>query len=158
MTTNLSQAVNSTIDTAIASASLSALATGGYAITTAGSEINNVPTSGSVVSYDMADLTITLSSAVTAGTGSPTIVVWVLPSVDGTNYPTPPGSTAAAAPPGLSYTFQQVPGVSTSTIVCPNIPIGPYKFRVMIQNNLGVAFPTSTTSTCKLQRRNMQMW
>src|SRR6185437_12378860 len=131
------------------------LANAAYAL---GGAINNTPTAGSVISYDMADLTITLSSAVSAGAGSPNIVVWILPAVDGTNYPSPPGRSAAAAPPGLSYTFPQVPSVSTTTIVCPNIPIPPYNFKVQIQNNIGVAFPSTNTSACQLQRKGVQSW
>lgn len=157
MTTTFSQAVNpSGLDTAIASTSLNAL--GGSGSFALGAAINNVPTPGSVVSYDVADLTITLSSAVTAGAGSPFIAVWILPAVDGTNYPTPPGASAGAAPIGLSYSFQQVPSVSTSTIVCPNIPIPPYNFKVMIQNNLGVAFPATNTSTAQLARKTIANW
>ncbi len=144
-----------TLDTAVAGASMNALTNGSYAL---GSAINNTPTDGSVTSYDMGDLTLTLSSAVTAGAGTPNLVVWILPAVDGTNYPTPPGGSAAAGPPSLSYTFQQVPSVSTSTIVCPNIPVPPCNFKVMIQNNLGVTLPATNTSTCQMQRKTMASW
>lgn len=155
MATTFSQAVNGSLDTAIAGASLNALANGSYAL---GSAINNTPTVGSVVSYDLADLTITLSSAITTGSGSPNIVVWILPAVDGTNYPSPPGGTAAAAPAALSMTFQQIASVSTTTIVCPNIPIPPYNFKVQIQNNLGATLPATNTSTCQMQRRTLTSW
>ena len=154
-TTQLSQLLNGSLDTAVAGSSLNALASGSYAL---GAAINNTPTSGTTVSYDVADLTITLSSAVTAGAGTPNIVVWILPAVDGTNYPNPPGSTAAAASMAHSFTFQQVASVSHSTIVCPNIPIPPYNFKVQIQNNLGVSFPATNTSTCQLQRRSLAWW
>lgn len=155
MTTHFSQSLNSSLDTAIAGSSLNALANGGYAL---GSAINNTPTDGSTISYDLADLTITLSSAVAAGSGTPNLVVWILPAVDGTNYPNPPGSSAAAAPAGLSYSFPLVPSVSTSTIVCPNIPIPPYNFKVQIQNNLGATLPATNTSTCQLQRKTVANW
>lgn len=155
MTVTFSQLVNGSLDTAIAGASLNALANGSYAL---GAAINNVPTAGTTVSYDMGDLTITLSSAVTAGSGNPNLVVWILPAVDGTNYPSPPGASAAAAPLGLSFTFPMVASVSTTTIVCPNIPLPPYNFKVQIQNNLGVAFPATTTSTCQLQRKTVASW
>jgi hypothetical protein len=155
VTVHFSQSLNGSLDTAVAGSSLNALANGAYAL---GAAINNVPTDGTTISYDMGDLTITLSSAVTAGSGAPNIVVWVLPAVDGTNYPTPPGASAAAGPPGLSYTFQQVASVSTSTVVCRDIPIPPYNFKIMIQNNLGVTFPATTTSTCRLQRKTLASW
>ena len=154
-TTHFSQSVNGSLDTAIAGTSLNALTTTSYAL---GSAINNVPTDGTTISYDMADLTITLSSAVTAGSGTPNIIVWILPAVDGTNFPTPPGASAAAAPLSLSYTFGVVASVSTSTIVCPNIPIPPYSFKVQIQQNLGVTLPATNTSTCQLQRKTIANW
>lgn len=155
-TTHVSQAVNGSLDTAIAGASLNALATGSFAL---GAAINNVPVDGTTVSYDMGDLTITLSSGVTTGSGAPNIVVWILPAVDGTNYPNPPGASAAAAPLGLSYTFQMPASTaSTTTIVCMNIPIPPYNFKVQIQNNLGVSFPATNTSTCQLQRKTLASW
>lgn len=155
MTTHFSQSLNASLDTAIAGASLNALANGAYAL---GAAINNTPADGTTISYDMADLTITLSSAVTAGAAPVGITVWILPAVDGTNYPNPPGTTAGAAPSSLSYTFQQVGAVSTSTIVCRDIPIPPYSFMVQIQNNMGVAFPATSTSTAKLQRKTVANW
>jgi hypothetical protein len=154
VTTTFSQAVNGSLDTAIPGSSMNALGIGAYAMGTA---IDNRPTAGSVVSDDMADLTITLSSAVTAG-ATPYLTVWILPAVDGVNYPNPPGATAGAGPLSLSYSFQQVASVSTLTIVCPNIPIPPYLFKLQIQNNLGVAFPSTNTSTCQLQRKTLANW
>lgn len=157
MTTHFSQSLNGSLDTAIAGTSLNALGgSGSYAL---GAAINNTPTDGTTISYDLADLTITLSSAVTAGSGAPYITVWILPAVDGTNYPNPPGSSAAAAPPNLiGGTYQGVPSVSTQTIEVLNIPIPPYNFKVMIQNNLGVALPSTNTSTCQLQRKTLASW
>jgi hypothetical protein len=154
MTTHFSASLHAGLDTAIAGSSLSGLASAAYAL---GVAINNTPTDGTTISYDTGDLTITLSSAVTAGAIA-SVTVWVLPAVDGTNYPTPPGATAGAAPVSLSYTFQLVPSVSTQTIVCPNIPLPPYNFKIMIQNNTGVAWPATTTSTCQLQRRCIANW
>ena len=153
-TVTFSQVLNGSLDTAVAGATMNALANAAYAL---GAAINNTPTAGTTVSYDLGDLTITLSSAVTAGT-APYITVWVLPAVDGTNYPTPPGGSGAAAPLSLSFTFQLVASVSTSTIVCPNIPIPPYNFKFMVQNNLGVAFPATNTSTCQMQRKTVASW
>lgn len=157
MTTHFSQSLNGTLDTAVAGASLNALGgSGSYAL---GSAIANTPTDGTTISYDLADLTITLSSAVTTGTGSPYLSVYILPAVDGTNYPTPPGSSGAAAPMNLlKGTYQGVAGVSTSTIVVTDLQIPPYNFKVLIQNNLGVTFPATTTSTCQLQRKTIATW
>lgn len=156
-TANFSQSVagSPTLDTAVAGASMNALTNASYAL---GSAIDNRPTSGSTVSYDMCDLLIGLSSAVTAGSGSPNITVWILPAIDATNYPSPPGGSAAAAPAGLAYVFPMVASVSTQYIACPNIPIPPYLFKVQIQNNLGVTFPATNTSTCQIQRKGLQSW
>lgn len=134
---------------------MNALANAAYALGTA---INNTPTDGTTIGFDMADLTLTLSSAVTTGASNVYLLVFILPSVDGTNYPTPPGGTAGAAPLHHSYAFDLVASTSTSTIVCPNIPIPPYNYRVMIQNNLGVAFPATNTSTCQMQRKTIANW
>lgn len=157
MTTHFSQSLNGSLDTAVAGTSMNALGgSGSYAISS--SAINNTPTDGTTISYDLADLTITLSSAVTTGSGAPSIIVWILPAVDGTHYPSPPGGSAGAASVSLSYGFAQVASTSTSTIVCPNIPIPPYNFYVQIQNNLGVAFPSTNTSTCQIQRKTVANW
>lgn len=155
MTTKFSQDVNASLDTAIAGTSLNNLADGAYAL---GAAIDNRPTAGSVFSYDLGDLTITLSSAVTAGSGSPYITVWVLPAVDGTNYPSPPGGSAGAAPAGLSQIFPMVASVSTQTIICPDLRLFPYLCKIMILNRLGVAFPATNTSTCQLQRKTTASW
>lgn len=156
MATTISQLTLGSLDTAVAGASMNALGgSGSYAL---GSAINNVPALGTTVSYDMADLTITLSSAVTTGSGVPNVVVFVLPAVDGANYPTPPGGSAGAAPLSLSFTFYQVASTSSSTIVCPNIPIPPCNFKIQIQNNLGVTFPATNTSTCQIMRKTVAQW
>lgn len=156
MTTTFSQAVNGSLDTAVAGTSMNALASGSYAL---GAAIDNRPTAGSVVSYDVADLTITLSSAVTAGSSGPYLSVYILPAVDGTNYPSPPGGTAGAAPTNLlAGTYQGVASTSTQTIVVGNIPIPPQLFKVMILNALGVALPATNTSTCQIQRKTIANW
>lgn len=154
-TTTFSQAVLGSLDTAVAGTALNALAHAGYAL---GAAINNTPTAGSVVSYDLADLTITLSSSVTTG-AAPYLSVYVLPAVDGTNYPSPPGGSAAAAPINLCVgTYQGVAGVATTTMVVTNIPIPPCNFKVMIQNNLNVSLPATNTSTCQVMRKTLQNW
>ncbi|WP_428485933.1 hypothetical protein [Rhodopila sp.] len=155
MTTHFSQSLNSGLDSPFGS--LLGLANGGYQLST--SAIANTPTDGTTISYDMADLVIALSGGgITTGSGAPSVTVWILPAIDGSNYPNPPGATAQAAPVGLSYTFQQVPGVATTLIACPNIPIPPYNFKVMIQNNLGVALPSSGSAVCALQRKTVANW
>ena len=154
-TTHFSQSLNGSLDTAIAGTALNALAIGSYAL---GAAINNTPVDGTTISYDLADLTITLSSAITVGGGAPLLSVWILPAVDATNYPTPPGASAAAAPTNLlAGTYQGVASSVTQTIIVTNLPIPPYSFMVMIQNYIGT-FPSTNTSTCQLQRKTLANW
>lgn len=137
-----------TADTAVAGSLMNALATGAY--TQPGTAINNT-----VGLYLYGDLSITLSSAVSVPSGGlPTISVWLLPSLDGgTTYPLPPGNAAAAPPANLLVgTMAMVPGVSTSSMVLRGIVLPPSFFKILIQNNLGVAFPSTSTSTCSLYR------
>lgn len=156
-TSHASQSTNGlALDTAIAGTSLNGLTNTSYAI---GAAINNTPTDGTTISYDLADFTLTLSSAVTTGSGSPYLSVYFLPAVDGTNYPTPPGATAGAAPQNyLVGTYQGVASTSTSTISVLNCVCPQYNFKVMVQNNLGVTLPATNTSACQLQRRTSAFW
>lgn len=156
-TTHFSQSLAGSLDTAVASTSMNALGgSGSYAL---GAAINNTPTDGTTVSYDLADFTITLSSAVTTGSGAPYLAIYILPQVDATNYPAPPGGSAGAAPANLlAATYQAVASTSTTTMVVRDIPIPPGNFKVMIQNNLGVAFPSTNTSTCQIQRKTVANW
>jgi len=136
-------------DTAIASASLNALGgSGSYAL---GAEIDN--TTGL---YLLGDLVITLSSAVSVPAGAPNVIVWILPAPDG-SYPVPPGTTAGAASVSLiAGTIVMVPSVSTSKMVCRGLVLPPSKFKIQIQNNLGIAFPSTSTGTCLLYRYGEQ--
>ena len=156
-TTHFSQSTNGlALDTAIAGSSLNALTSGSYAM---GAAINNTPTDGTTISYDLADFTMTFSSAITTGSGAPYLSIYLLPEVDATSYPTPPGATAGAAPANyLVGTYQGVASTSTSTISVLNLPIPPYNFKIMIQNNLGVTFPATNTSTCQVQRKTTATW
>jgi hypothetical protein len=155
-TTHFSQSLNGSLDTAIAGTSLNGLTTTSYAL---GAAINNTPTDGTTISYDLADLTITLSSSITTGSGTPYLSVYILPEVDATNYPSPPGASANPAPANyLAGTYQGVASTSTTTISVLNLPIPPYNFKVMIQNVLGQTFPATNTSTCQLQRKTVANW
>lgn len=148
MTSLLFQAYHAA-DTAVAGTSLNALATAGYAM---GAAIDN--------SADLltdADLLIVLSSAVTAGATNPNVSVWVLPAIDGTNYPTPPGGTAGAAPNNLWVGSIIVPASSSvSALTLRGILIPPCLFKVQIQTNLGVTLPATNTSTCQLYRYGLK--
>ena len=69
----------------------------------------------------------------------------------------PPGNAQAVAPANLLVgTISMIASTSTSYMVLRGIVLPPSKFKINIQNNLGVAFPTSSSSTCLLYRYNEQ--
>jgi hypothetical protein len=152
-TTNFSQSVAGALDTAIPFASINNLATGGYAI---GAAIDNRPTLGTTISYDLADLRIPITSATPIAGGY--LTVSILPSIDGTNYASP--NAASAAAPSLAVKTYQAANVATTEIVITDIPIGPYLFKVHVQNNLGVPISAtqSAAGNAQLQRRTMANW
>lgn len=149
-TTNVSQDIL-TIDTAIASGSISALATAGFAL---GAAIDNRPTTGATVSADLGDLRIPINSvSPTAGT---TLTVYVLEAIDGgtTNYASP--NAASAAPPNLARGTYIAPGGAITELVITNIPLGPYSLKILIQSNLGLAITASANA--QLQRKLIRQW
>ena len=149
MTTTTFSVVNNSADTAIASATMNSLANGAYAL---GAAINNSPTSGSVIGYDDADLYIQLASAVTTAAGAPNIVVWILPTYDGSVYP----PTSAGSPTYLSRTFMFAASTSTTLLALTGLRslILPITFKVQILNNLGVAFPASGNNAYLVRKTN----
>lgn len=150
-TTTFSHGLNGSLDTAVASGSISTLTDGSYAI---GSAIDNRPTAGSVVSYDRGDLRIPISSATPTAGGY--LAVYILPAIDGgtSNYASP---NAASAPPGsLQVGIYQAANAATTEIAVLDIPIPPYSFKVLILNKLGVSITASANA--QLQRRTVQNW
>jgi hypothetical protein len=150
-TTTFSQGLAGALDTAIASGSISSLTTGSYAI---GSAIDNRPTAGSVVSYDLADLRIPINSA-TPTTGG-FLAVYILPAIDGgtTNYASP--NAASAAPQSLIRATYTAAAAATTEIAILDIPIPPYSFKVLIQQVLGVSITAS--GNAQMQRKTLQNW
>ena len=134
-----------TADTAVAGATMNTLTSGSFAL---GSAIDN-----SSSKYLWGDLELVLSSSVTAGSGNPTVDVYLLPAVDGTNYPTPPGGSGAAAP--ATYLVGSIVANASAGITVGHllrIPLVPQNFKIMIKNVLGASFPATNTSTLKLYR------
>ena len=148
--TQLDWSAYNSADTAVAGASMNALGgSGSYALGAAIDNSSNL--------YTDADLLIILSSGVTSGTGSPYVTVFLLPAIDGSNYPTPPGGSAGAAPANLVVGTIIVPAsVTTTNLVLRGVIIPPCLFKIQIQNNLGIAFPATNTSTCQLFRYRLQ--
>jgi hypothetical protein len=150
-TTTYSQSINGSLDTAVASGSISTLTDGSYAI---GSAIDNRPTSGSVVSYDLGDLRIPINSATPTSGGY--VKVYILPAIDSgtSNYASP--NSAAAAPENLAKGVFFAVNAATTEIAVLDIPIPPYSFKVLIQNKLGVSITAS--SNAQMQRKTLQSW
>lgn len=133
--------------TAVAGASMNALADAAYAM---GAAIDNTVTSNG---YLYGDLDLVLSGSVTAGANAPHVAVFLLPTLDGTNYPTPPGGTAGATPGTyLVGTMHAQPSAGFTVGIIRGIVLPPFSFRIAIQNSLGVAFPSGTGSLCRLYR------
>lgn len=116
--------------------------------------IDNRPTVGSVISYDLADLRIALSGNPVLGAGG-YLGVSIFPAIDGgtVNYASP--NAAIAGPPSLMVKSYQSPNAATSEIVVTDIPIGPYSFKVHVYNWLGTSI---TVTSAQLQRRTMASW
>jgi len=95
----------------------------------------------------LCDIWLKLNSAVTAGSGSPRWDIYIIRAPDGTNAPTPPGTSAALTPgqyfagsilanPSASFTSGSLAGVV--------LPAG--KFLVTAQNNLGATTPADNSA------------
>lgn len=129
-------------DTLMVGASMNALGLAAYASSAqnSGAPIDNTTTLALYM-----DIGLTLSSAVTCGSGAAFVSVWLIPSLDGgTSYPTPPGTSATAPPAGmLAGNIQAVAGASFTSGVLRGVVIPPGKYHTVMQNNLGVAFPST---------------
>lgn len=129
-------------DTAVAGTTMNAQANAAF---TYGAEIDN--SSGL---YLYGDLTLALSSAVTS-VAPAYLSVFLIPNID-TNY------VASSGNPGASYL------VGTGSFTAGSIQymqvrgliLTPNKFKIVLQNNLGVAFPSTNTSVCSLYRYGEQ--
>jgi hypothetical protein len=124
--------------TLIAGTSLNNLSSGSWA--TSGSTLLDNGTNKD----QLADIQIILPSAITAGAGSPRLDVYIIRVPDGTNAPTPPG-TSAGATPGQYFAGSILANASASFTggVLPGVTLPAGKFLVTVQNNFGAATPTS---------------
>ncbi|MDB5849795.1 MAG: hypothetical protein JWP29_3547 [Rhodoferax sp.] len=135
--------VYNTADTAVAGATMNALANGAYAY---GAEIDN-----STGLYLYGDLELALSSAVTS-VAPAFLSVFIIPNVGTGNY------VASAGNPGSSYLrgTGSFAGGSIQFMQVQGLILTPGKFKIVIQNNLGVALPATSTSVCSLYRYGEQ--
>lgn len=145
-------------DTAVASSDLNALASGTAAANyKLGSGINN----GGTASYYYGDLEIVFrdgtpaDTTITTGSGAPFLDVYIIPSADGgTRYATTNGSTTAGptASNFLARRFEPPASTALGIIIVPRLVLPAGYFKVMINNQLGVSFPSTNNSLCRLYR------
>lgn len=146
MTSTAKWTAYGTADTLMVGASMNALANAAYASSAqnSGTPIDNTTTLALYM-----DIMLTLSSAVTCGSGLAYVSVYLVPSLDGgTTYATPPGTSATAPAPGLLVgNISAVGGASFTSGVLRGVVIPPGKYHTVIQNNLGVTLPATNTCT-----------
>lgn len=141
MATTLELTAYNTADTAVAGTSLNALANAAYAY---GAEIDN-----STALYLYGDIAITLSSAVTS-VAPAYFSIFLIPNING-NY------VASSGNPGTSYWQGNFVGAAGSITNLQIVGLRlTQKFKIVVQNNLGVALPATNTSTCQLYRYGQQ--
>jgi hypothetical protein len=103
--------------------------------------------------YEYADIELALNSDVTCGAGSPYVKVYIVPATDGTNYPNPPSGSGAVPENYFVGTISANASATFRRGILMGVVLPPSKFKVAIEQVLGVAFP-ATTNTVKLYRYN----
>ena len=103
--------------------------------------------------YPWMDLEVNLAS-LTPGAGSPSIVVWINLSLDGTNYEKVPDGSSGDKPPDAIFPLE-ASVAQESRIVVSNIPIPPLKFKLVLKNASGVAL-AATGNTLSYNRHYAQ--
>lgn len=150
-----------TADTAIASSDLNALASGTAAANfKLGAAIDNTR-SGSTLGWPLGDLELVFRDAtpadatITAGSGSPFLAVYIIPSLDGgTRYATTNAAQTAGptSPQYLSATIQVPASAAVGTLIARGLVLPPGFFKIMINNQLGASFTASNNNLCRLYR------
>jgi hypothetical protein len=125
-----------------------------------GSEVNSLASTNGVIAATQQDngpnldlymdLSISLGS-VTSGAGAPTIGFYMYPlNQDGTSYGDGAFGTSAAGPPPGAYLVGNIPVIPSVTGVITGmlrrIELPPGKFKLVIQNNAGVALASSANT------------
>lgn len=130
-----------TLFDSIMTTGLNALANNGYA-TSAASPINN---GDSANRFFYMDLELDLSAASSAVSASAARVdIYIIPAPGGTNFPTPPGTSAAAT--SVAYWQGSIIPVPSATFTRGSVSgliLPPCHFAIVLQNVLGVAFPAT---------------
>lgn len=91
-----------------------------------------------------------LVDAGTVTAGAEVAEVYILPKMDGSNYPD--GSTSLTPPaPNLAAKFFAPATTGQQRMVVPRIPIGPFDLRFLLVNTGANAFSSATTHTLKVE-------
>lgn len=107
--------------------------------------------------YMFADLEVTQGGAVTSSGLDARIDVYLVPTYDGTNYPTPGGATTFTGTQyvGVISSVETVGTVAVTSFTngtLRRIMLPPTKFKIGMVNELGASFNSSVT--VKLRRYN----
>jgi hypothetical protein len=125
---------------------LNALADAGQAVTTA------IDNSSTLDLYDDVELAVTFASAPTAGK---TVALFLLPSVDGSNYGDGDASTANT-PSHFVGTFVARAVGTAQRLMLRGVQLPPGLFKYQLINNSGVAF-TASGHTLTRRPYNLQV-
>ena len=141
------------VSDAVTIASLSSLASAAYSAPS--TLIDNTPANGYGLSFTSGLLRLSLSAALTAGSGAPYVTAFLIKAADGTNLANPPGTSATApAPNAYQVVRQVVAGAAFSVLDFPELALDPELYGIQLYNGSGVAF--SGTATLTLYRWNLQ--
>lgn len=159
MTTRSGWSGGPAADTAIAGADLNALASGTAAANyKIGAAIDNRGSEGH--GYYYGDLEIVFrdgtpaDTTITTGAGAPFLDIYFIPSADGSRYATTNGAaTAGPTQDGLRARAWAAPASTALGIIyIPRLILPAFYFKVMINNQLGAAFPSTNNTLCRLYR------
>jgi hypothetical protein len=103
--------------------------------------------------YPWMDVELYLASF-TPGSGSPYCAMWIIYSLDGTNYEKTPNGSSGDKPPDAIFPLE-ASVAQASRVVIPNIPIPPLKFKLILRNVSGAAL-ASSGNTLKYNRHYAQ--
>lgn len=135
------------VSDSITISSLSSITDGSYS--QASSLIDNTPSNAHGFAYINGLLRLSLSAAVTAGSGSPYLQVFVLTAADGSTLVSPPGAGSATAPrPNqLSAMAQLIASTNYQVVDIPLPELPPMQIALQIFNNSGVNFSGTVSAT-----------
>ena len=142
-------ALKTCLNTATEGTALASLADAGYAISNSTGDIDNR------TNLDLfGDFEMSFIAAASLSAGARAVDLYLLPSVDNTNFP-----DGATVDPQLSLylgVFTVAVTGTTHRLVIPGIPLPPQKCRMLIKNISGQAFTAATTHTLKCRAYQYQ--